>query len=118
MLLQFMSSIIGQLAINEERDIFSYPFTLHSSCPLGGKSLNFMWGQPPSAVRRAQPGFLFISYPPTARATSAWLETKYSLPSLPWYAKSRPRFATSIRDNASAQRPCARAALTFPARRI
>jgi hypothetical protein len=31
MLLQFMTRVIGQLAINLQRDIFSYPFALHTN---------------------------------------------------------------------------------------
>ena len=30
-LLQFMAGVVGQLAINMQRDIFSYPFALHKS---------------------------------------------------------------------------------------
>ena len=118
-LLQFMAGIIGQLAINLEHDIFSNPFTLHKFTLRPAEP---MWGQPPrlSGQGEARPvhsKLALTSYPPARRATSAWRGRACSWRSLPSYAKSLPRCAASVRDNASTQTPCARAESVSPALR-
>src|SRR6266567_4132293 len=106
MLLQFMTSIIRQLVINIKNNVLLYPFALHNRLSTG-------------RARRPSLHNLFlrelISYPPGRRAISAWPETAYSLRFLPSYSAPRQPSAISIRDSASTQRPCVRAASTSPA---
>ncbi len=84
-LLQFVTGVIRQLAINLKHDILSHPFTFHRStfivyesrrdsrlgCPGQGEA------RPPYSV------LTLISYPPAPPAISGSRETKYSSPSLP-----------------------------------
>src|SRR5689334_1944549 len=92
MLLEFITSIICELVINIEQNVFSYPITFHN-CIL----------------------HYFIAYPTTSPATSAWHGTTYSWRSPRSYSGSRPRSVTSARDNASTRKPFFREASIDPA---
>src|SRR5208283_230634 len=66
-LLQFMTSIVGQFAINMKSNIFSYPFAFHSNLV----STRFQSFQGFKTFEALKPCNLPTSYPPTARATFA-----------------------------------------------
>src|ERR1700690_1811149 len=111
-LLQFITSVIRQLVIDMQQNIFLNPFAFHSVTPTTMGSWLFAWtGETPATLRT-----VFIACPPESHATSEWPGIKYFLPFLPSYSKSRLRSLISIPDNASTQRPCARAALVCPER--
>ena len=80
-LLQFMTGVIRQLAINLKHDILSNPFTFHN-CTLIYSCGDSRLGCPASAKRgRSIP--TPTSYPPAPRAISAWRGRAYSWRSLP-----------------------------------
>src|SRR5579871_3283428 len=85
MLLEFIARIVGNFVVDIEQQTLLHPFALHGS------------GLPTAC-------------PPTNRAIFAWPGTACSWRFLLWCAESRPRFAISVRDNASTRTPYARAA--------
>src|SRR5258708_5379705 len=101
MLLYFIAGVIFQLVINVENNVVLYPITFHVPNP--------------SIPCRRVAGT--TASPTTRCAVSAWRGTAYSSRSLRWCSAFRRRSATSIRDSASTQKPCARGGSASKARR-
>src|SRR6476660_1787190 len=99
-LLQFIACVVRQLAVNVKHDILFDPFTLHSSTFIAA----VLTTRGASCLAAfARHGIPTTAYPPKPRAVSAWPGRGCSWRSLPSYAKSLPRSATSSRGNASAR---------------
>src|SRR4029079_19410273 len=95
MLFQFIASVVGQLVINVEQNIFLYPFAFHR-CTLCLPLLLPSFTRLDSRGRLSPRDRLFIACPPESLAAFAWLGIKCSLRFLRWYSKSRRRSAISI----------------------